>query len=509
MGKENKGKVFLVGVGPGDEGLITQAALECIRTADVIVYDHLMSTELLLNAQSRAKIIYAGKIPGEHSLRQEEINRILMREARKQQIVVRLKGGDSFLFSRGAEEALALKKSKLAFEIIPGVSAGMAVASYTGIPLTQRGISSQVTFVTGHEDPLKIDQSVDWGLLAKSQGTLVIFMGMSKLKYITSELVKHGMKKDTPVCITQWGTLPRQKTLIGSVENIAGRIKKSTLTNPAIIIIGRVVNLRKKLNWYESKPLFGKKILITRPKVLAGILSSKLKALGAQTYIYPMIEVVKNKKMNTEKLIKEIKQSDWIIFTSRSAVNICFEELDSKRLDARVFAHIKVAVLGRETQLELKNRGIKADLMPEKFFMESLVNEFRKINIRQKRVFIPHSSQGRKLLVDELSKQGATVKEMFIYGVCKPRGINTRGLKKLINSVGFDYVTFTSSSCVHQFMGLMKKEKNILRKQLFAAIGPITADALKSYGFKPTVIAKIFTVDGLIKAILTKRKKND
>lgn len=508
MKKKVKGKVFLVGVGPGNEGLITQAALECIKAADVIIYDYLMSCDLLANAQSHAKIIYAGKTPGRHSLKQEQINRILVGEARKHRVVARLKGGDPFLFGRGAEEALALKKAKIEFEIIPGVSSGLAVATYAGISLTQRGISSQVTFVTGHEDPNKLEQDINWSLLAKSKGTLVVFMGVARLEKITSKLIKSGMKKDMPVCVSQWGTLPKQRSITGTLENIAGIIKRNKLSNPAIVIIGKVVNLRKKLYWYESKPLFGKKILITRPKTLAGVFSAKLKALGAQTCIYPMIEVVKEKKINADCLISEIKQSDWVIFTSRSAVDICFCELENKNLDARVFAQTKVAVLGRETQAELKSRGIRADIIPKKFFMESLIDEFKKNDILKNRIFIPHSRQGRKLLVEELCKQGAIIEEMFIYSVCKPMQTNARELKKMIKSEEFDFVTFTSSSCVHQFMKFLPKEKKLLNKQMFACIGPITANTLQSYGFKAATVAKVFTIEGLVKAILTKRKKH-
>ncbi len=509
MKRKIKGKVFLVGVGPGNEGLITLAALECIKSADVIIYDYLMSPEFLVNAPNHAKLIYAGKKPGRHSLKQEEINRILIKEAKKYQIVVRLKGGDPFLFGRGGEEALALKKAKLAFEIIPGISSGIAVASYSGIPLTQRGLSSQVTFVTGHEDPGKLDSGIDWAALAQIKGTLVVFMGMARLKKIISQLMHFGMKKDMPVCVSQWGTLPKQRSLTGTLCNITNIIKRHKLDNPAIVIIGKVVNLRKKLNWYESKPLFAKKILITRPKAMAGIFSSKLQSFGAQTYIYPMIEVVKTNKFNTKHLIDAIKQSDWVIFTSRSVVDICFCELANNNLDARLFAHTKVAVLGIETQRELKGKGISADIMPEKFFMESLVAEFKKIDICQKQIFIPHSRQGRKLLVDELSKQGAIIKEMFIYSICRPKQANALTLRKIVKAEQFDFITFTSSSCVHQFVKFLQKDKELLSRQRFACIGPVTANTLQSYGLKAAAVAKVFTIEGLIKAILNKRTKND
>lgn len=497
----NKGKVFLVGVGPGDERLITMAALDCMSSADVVIYDHLVNKSLLSYSRPNAKLIYAGKSPRKHILSQQNINKLLVNYAEKNKIVVRLKGGDPFLFARGSEEAVALTRAKVSYEIVPGVNSGSAAAAFAGIPLTHRGVSSLVTFVTGHEDPRKKHSDVDWVRLAKLKGTLVVFMGMAQLELITDKLIAYGMKKNTPAAIVQSGTLPSQKTVTGTVFNIAEKANSSKITSPAIIIIGKVVNFRKIINWFETKPLFGKKILITRPFDLARQFSQKLEHLGAQTFIYPLIEIVPNPKLDSGQILKKIKKSDWVIFTSPSAVNICFDVLSKDNKDARSFSKVKIAVLGPQTESVLLGKGIIADLIPKEFIMESLIAAFKKINIKGKRIFIPHSKQGRDVLSTHLRKFGAIVEEMFIYDLKRPRRIKRTVLKKMFKGEHFDVITFTSSSCVYQFMELIGREKNLLNKQTFAVIGPITEKTLKAYGYKAGIIAKIYTIDGLVEEI--------
>lgn len=496
-----KSKVFLVGVGPGNEQLITQAALECIKNADIIIYDHLIAKSLLDHRKPQSKVIYAGKFPGLHTIPQKKINALLLKYAKNSNIVVRLKGGDPFLFGRGSEEALVLKKAKIAFEIIPGVSSGFAVAAYSGIPLTHRGISSHVTFVTGHEDPTKIESSVDWKKIAALDGTLVIFMGMEKLDMIAKLLVEYGKQKTMPVCVTQWGTLPAQRSVTGTLENISSKVKIAGITHPAIITIGKVVDLRKDLNWFEKKPLFGKKILITRPLSLAKELSQELENSGAQTITYPLIEVVKEKGLKDIRVIEKFKQADWVVFTSRNAVQICFDILDRQNKDIRFLKDTKFAVLGSQTQNMLKARGIIADIVPKKFYMESLISEFKKINIKNKRIFIPHSKQGRLILVEEMLKQGAIIDELFVYHVAPPQSSSKQQLVKLLKQENFDIITFTSSSCVHQFMRFVAQDKQLLKKQLFAVIGPITKKTLEGYGFKAVINAEVYTASGLAQAI--------
>ncbi|MBU1086415.1 MAG: uroporphyrinogen-III C-methyltransferase [Candidatus Omnitrophica bacterium] len=508
MLNQKKPKVFLVGVGPGNEQLVTQAALECIKIADIIIYDHLMSKSLLDNKKPEAKVIFAGKFPGAHNVSQPSINALLLKHAKKDKIVVRLKGGDPFLFGRGSEEALVLKKAKIPFEIVPGVSSGFAVAAYSGIPLTHRGIASHVTFVTGHEDPTKRESSVDWKKLSELEGTIVVFMGMSRLKNIIDLLIKYGKPRNTPVCITQWGTLPAQRSVTGSLNNIANKVKAAGITHPAIIIIGNVVNLRKQLNWFEKKPLFGKKILITRPLILAKELSQELEANGAQTITYPLIEVVKEKRLKDAQVIEKFKQADWVLFTSRNAVQICFDILDKQGQDIRIFKDTKFAVLGSQTQNMLKARGIIADLVPKQFYMESLIKEFKKIKIVGQRIFIPHSKQGRPILTEQLAKQGAIIDELFVYHIEAPKAANKQRFVKLLKQENFDIITLTSSSCVHQFMRFIDKDRQLIEKQVFAVIGPITRKTLESYGLKAPIEAKVYTASGLVRVMQQRKGGN-
>ncbi len=501
MMKRDKVKVYLVGAGPGDKDLVTQTGIDYIRRADVIIYDNLIAKSLLKNKKPQARLIHVGKSPGEHSLPQAGINRLLIQQAKNNNIVVRLKGGDPFLFGRGSEEALALAKAGIRFEVVPGVSSAFAVSAYAGIPLTHRGISSQVTFVTGHEDPGKKGLSVDWSQLAKLNGTLVILMGMGRLAQIISRLVLGGMNKKVPVCIVQNGTLPAQKLVVGKISDIVNKARRKNITHPAVIIIGKVVNLRNKIKWYEYRPLNGKKILITRPLYLAEELSQKLEALGAETLTFPLIEVVTNKRLKCESFLKELVRADWVIFTSRSAVDICFDILNRHNKDLRFLSQLKVAALGRQTSGHLLKKGIIADLVPRKFFMESLVAEFKKKNLKGKRIFIPHSKQGRRLLTMSLLAQGAKVEEMFIYNVRCPRKATIKDLRALLEKEKFDIISFTSSSCVHQFMRLLSREKALLKKQTFAVIGPITEKTLQAYKYKANISAKVYDVDGLTKAI--------
>jgi len=501
MVKTKKIKAYLVGVGPGDEGLITQAALGCIRQADVIIYDNLISKSLLRYKKAKTKLIYVGKTPGKHAIAQLEINKLIVAQAKANKTVVRLKGGDPFLFGRGAEEALALARAGILFEVVPGVSSGFAACSYAGIPLTQRGISSQVTFVTGHEDPKKNNLSVDWSQLAQLKGTLVVLMGMGRIKDITGGLIAGGMNKKTPVCVIQWGTLPRQKSVVGTIANIAALAKKNKMVNPAIIVIGDTVNLKNEINWYESKPLFGKKVLITRPLHLAEQFSQRLNKYGAQTITYPLIEITKQTGINPNVVLKKFSGCDWVIFTSGTAVDICFDILRQKNKDARFLNKIKVAALGQGTGDNLERRGIRADLVPVKFFMEGLLAEFKKINVKGKRIFIPHSKRGRRVLAEGLTRQGAIVDEMFVYNVRCPQKVNKDNLMRLLEKENFDVITFTSTSCVHQFMRFLAKYRTFLKKQLFAVIGPITKKTLRGYGYKAAIEAKTFTIDGLVEAI--------
>ncbi|MFH1460637.1 MAG: uroporphyrinogen-III C-methyltransferase [Candidatus Omnitrophota bacterium] len=500
--KKIKGKVFLVGVGPGDERLLTIWALDCIKEADVIVYDHLISEAILRFRKPKTKLIYVGKTLGKHTFKQEAVNRILEEQAKKSKNVVRLKGGDPFLFGRGAEEALFLKSKGIEFEVIPGITSGIAVPELSGIPLTHRGVASLVTFVTGHEDPTKKNKDVDWVKLAKLRGTLVIFMGMNNLSKIIRQLITNGKGEKTPVSIIQWGTFQTQKSVTGTLRNIENKVKKEKIQHPAIIIIGEVVRLHNKLAKIKRTYLLKEKILITNPSDSADNFSKKLQNQGAQVLSFPLIEMVKNKNTSNKTIVNKIKHCDWLVFTSKTAVNICFDALKSQGKDSRIFRNCKIAVIGDQTKRLLQAYSIKADLVPRRFCMEGLIDKFKKINIKGKQIFIPHSKQARSLLIVELNKQGAIIDEVFIYMVKKPKNAKRTTLKKVITGQKPTLITFTSSSCVHEFMKLLKNEIKLLKQQKFAVIGPVTNQTLNDYGFKAKIIAQKFTEDGLVKAIL-------
>ncbi|MBI4845475.1 MAG: uroporphyrinogen-III C-methyltransferase [Candidatus Omnitrophica bacterium] len=495
------GKVFIAGAGPGNIGLATQAVIESIKQADVIVYDYLISDELLAFKQPQTRLIFAGKFPGKHTFSQEKINKIIIEAAKKNKQVVRLKGGDPFIFGRGAEEAFALAKSGIKFEVIPGISSVNAAAAAAGIPLTHRGVSSGVTFVTGHEDQAKKQTDVDWSSLAKLRTTLVILMGIARIKAIMRKLICAGMNRSMPVCVIQWAGSSRQRLVSGTIADIAEKVKEQKISHPAVIIIGKVVDLRKTLSRHIFKPLLGLKILITRPLGFAQEFKQALENLGAQTMGYPLIEIMPQRNLNAETFRRKIENNEWIIFTSCSAVQLCFCSLNNKGYDARVFKNAKIAVIGEETGKALLAKGINADIMAEDFTMEGLLRAFKKINIKGKRIFIPHSRQARKLLCEGLKKQGAAVDEMFIYEAALPKQANPGDLKKIIAEERFDLITFTSSSCVGQFVRLLSGEKALLKKQVFAVIGPVTKKILRDYGYKATVIAKKYTVPGLVEEI--------
>ena len=492
--------VYLVGAGPGDPNLLTLAGLRCLRQADVIMYDQLVDPSILRERRPDCRLIYVGKQPGRHSLTQTEINRLLVRTSRQYRSVVRLKGGDPFMFGRGGEEALVLAEHHIPFEIIPGVSAGSAAAAYAGIPLTHREYASQVTFVTGHEDPSKQTGQVDWKLLARQPGTIVIFMGMARLATIVSQLITYGRDRQTLVCIVRYGTLPQQRTVTAPLQNIVAQAERAGITHPALVIIGAVVSLRPRLNWFETKPLFGRKFLVTRPESLAPELVKLLSEAGAQTMVYPLIEIVPE-AVTPRAMMSGLAACEWVVFTSRNAVDQTFGLLQQAGADSRAFGGKKIAVLGTETCTVLAGYGIRADLMPKSFIMEELARCFRRLPMAGKRVLLPHSRQGRPLLRQALRQQGARVKEIFLYRVQRPATATVTGLARLLKNERFDGITFTSSSSVREFMELLSRQRGLVSQQKMISIGPVTSQTIFSHGFQPALTAPVFTASGLVEAM--------
>lgn len=505
--KNNKnsktGKVFLVGAGPGDPGLITLRGVSLLQSAETVVYDALVSPAVLEIAPCAEKI-YVGKSKmSVHGTAQEKINRLLVTLARQGKKIVRLKGGDPFIFGRGGEEASYLKKARVPFEIIPGVSAGYAAAAYAGIPVTDRRFASHVTFVTAHETPGKPETAVDWASLAALNGTLVIFMGVQNLEKAAKLLIASGKKASTPVSVIERGTTLGQRVVTGTLGTVAAKAKREKIAAPAVTVIGDVNRLRNELNWFESKPLSGKKVLVTRARTQAGILSVLLQEQGASVIEYPVIEILPPANWNeVDDIIRNMKAFDWVIFTSVNGVESFFNRLKTLKLDARIFFNKKIAAIGEATAESLQGFGIIADLVPEKFTSEALADEFRKLNVRGDRILLARTDIAPATLREELEKMGALVRELTVYRTVSVREKGRKKeLEKWVRERKIDFITFTSSSTVRNFFESLPAK---LRKQVKAkliSIGPVTTQTLKEFGLRPHREAERHTLAGLVEAV--------
>ncbi|MFC1489065.1 uroporphyrinogen-III C-methyltransferase [Thermodesulfobacteriota bacterium] len=497
------GKTYLVGAGPGDPGLITIKGLDCIRNADVLIYDFLASPLLLKHARENAEIIYVGKKGGDHTLSQERINALIVEKAREGLNVVRLKGGDPFIFGRGGEEAEALIDAEIPFEIVPGVTSAIAAPTYAGIPLTHRKITSTVAFVTGHEDPTKEESSIDWAAIASGIGTIVFLMGVKNLPHITRQLVNHGMKPETPVALIRWGTTPRQVTVTGTLDTIVERVKAAGLKPPAIIVVGHVVEFRERMKWFESRPLMGKKIVVTRAREQASELVQILADLGAECLESPTIKVSPPEDVTPlDEAIEALSSYDWLVFTSVNGVNFFFDRLFQKGLDVRALSNLHTAVIGPATEQRLFDFGLKSDIVPESYRAESVIDAFRSENIKGKRILLPRAKEARPILPVELTKMGAVVDEITAYCTHSVQD-NIEDLLSELEDGAVDIITFTSSSTVTNFKALLPPDRfeNLMRNVIIASIGPVTADTAKKLGFNVHIVAASFTIPGLCQAI--------
>ncbi len=475
--------IYLVGAGAGDVGLLTLKARDVLQAADVVIYDRLADDELL-NFCAGAKRIYVGKEAGKHTLKQSEINQLLVEEARANKIVVRLKGGDPFVFGRGGEEALYLRENNLPFEIIPGVTSAIAVPAYAGIPVTHRGVATSFAVVTGHEDPTKPESTINWEKLATAVDTLIFLMGVANLPQIVAKLIEHGRNPNTPAALIRWGTKNSQETIVTTLA----KAPDSKILPPAIFVVGEVVNLREQLQWFDNKILFGKKILVTRARAQASKLSSALKNLGAEVIECPTIKIVppSDNFAAADAAIKNLRGFDWIIFTSANGVEKFFERLKVHKLDARALN--KVAAIGSATAEKLSTFGIIADVVPKDFVAESLAEALKNL-VADKKILLARAEVARDILPDALKNFGASVEVVPIYKTIPE-------FPAQIDFAALDLITFTSSSTVENFVAAYG-----IPKITTAAIGPITAQTLKKFGAAPAVVAKEFTIHGLVEAI--------
>ena len=493
------GIVYLVGAGPGDLGLVTLRAKECIENADVIVYDHLANPEMLNWAREDAEIVYVGKEAGEPQLSQQEINRLLIEKAREGKRVVRLKGGDPLVFGRGAEEAQGIVDAGIPFEIVPGITSAIAGPAYAGIPLTHRAHNSHVTFFTGHEDPAKPQSTVDYAALSKLGGTQVMLMGVERLGAVTSEMLKQGVRNDLPVALVRSATTGRQETLTGTLADIAQKAVANDFKAPAVAVFGEVVALRDGLNWYEKRPLLGKRIVVTRTRKQASALSNKLRALGAHVIELPTIRIEPPGNLREfAELVQDAHVYDWIVFTSANGVEAFFDIFFKLYDDAREIGGARIAAIGPATAQRLNDFHLHVDLQPDEFVAEGLVREFKKQgSIENLRVLLVRAEKARDTLPKELSAMGSIVDEGFAYRTV-PETRDRSGARRQLAHDGADLITFTSSSTVENFLALGLPWPKGMR---IASIGPITSKTVRDQGLKVDVEARRHDIDGLVQAI--------
>lgn len=497
-----KGLVYLVGAGPGDYKLISVKALECIKAADTIVYDRLADDRLLSHARPDAEMIYVGKASSAHTMKQDDINQLLVDKAKEGKTVVRLKGGDPFVFGRGGEEALKLFENGLPFEIIPGVTSAISVPAYAGIPVTHRGIATSFAVVTGHEDPAKPESTIRWDKLSTGVDTLVFLMGVENLEHITAKLIEHGRPENTPAAVIRWGTKPEQRVLVTTVGRAAADVISNNIKPPAIFIVGEVVKLREQLAWFDQKLLFGKKVLVTRAREQASALTAELEKLGADCLEAPAIKIVPPDSFEQlDKAIENLHSYNWLVFTSVNGVDYFYRRLHKTGRDTRALAAIKVAAIGIQTAEQLKSYGVIADIVPAEFRAEGIIEVLSGLVEPGMKILIPRALVARDILPEKLRGMGADVDVVPAYQTVTGETNGSDIAEQLKNSE-IEMVTFTSSSTVTNLLKLLGSDgAGLIAKAKVACIGPITANTCLENGIEPDIIAEEFTIRGLVKAI--------
>lgn len=482
------GKVYLVGAGPGDPGLITVKGSAALAKADCVLYDNLANPELLHRAPAAAERIYVGKKKAHHPLSQEEICALLVAKARQGLCVVRLKGGDPYIFGRGGEEAEALVDAGIPFEVVPGVTTPLGIAAYCGVPLTHREHTSAVTFVTGHNA-----DAIDWARVGHAE-TLVLFMGLTAARPIMQALMAHGRSPSTPALAVRWATRPDQITLTGTLADIAARTEAAALKPPVSFIIGEVVRLREKLNWFERLPLFGQRIVVTRARDQAPEFTARLRELGAETVEFPVIETQPPADPGPlDRAIAQLAAYDWVIFTSRNGVRYFLEALDRSPADIRQLRG-RVCAIGASTAQALRDLHIKVDLVPEEYVAESLVDAFAGWPLQGCRILLPRAAVGRDVVPNELAARGALVDVVEAYRTVVPASAPENVFDRKP-----DWITFTSSSTVKNFLALAGREP--IDGVRVASIGPVTSSTARRHGLTVAAEAVPHTMEGLLHAI--------
>jgi uroporphyrinogen III methyltransferase/synthase len=496
--------VYLIGAGPGDPGLITVRGQQCLASADVVLYDRLVHARLLRHARPDAEKIDVG-LAAPQPLEQEAICYLLAEKAREGKVVARLKWGDPFVFDSGGPEALFLHEQRVQFEVVPGIPAGVGVPGYAGIPITYPGGGDTLTFVRGHESEGRTRTSIDWGSLAKLDGTIVCYAGPQQAHHLLASLASHGRSPDEPVSLVYEGTQPTQETVDGTLEELAGRLRESPDRRAAIVVVGRVAALRQHLRWFDVRPLFGRRVLVTRARDQAGDFVQAIEAAGAEAIEAPMIRIVPPDDYGPlDEACAHAGRFDWIVFASSNAVDAVLERLLATPLDLRALAGVKLCAVGAATAARLADRGLKVDLTPTEFRADAIapaLGEVRGLN-----VLLPRADIGREVLAEDLKRRGANVTEVIAYRtvVAEPEREGEPDIYQMLLDRRIDVVTFTSPSAVRNFVRVVGEEPaaDLLRQTLVAAIGPVTAEAAAHFGINAAIVPAHHTIPALVAAIV-------
>jgi len=499
----SKGKVYLIGAGPGDPGLLTLKGRECLERADVVIYDYLANPVLLALAPQGTEQIYVGKTRGKHSIPQDEINQLLVDRAGQGKQVTRLKGGDPYIFGRGGEEAAFLRRHGIPFEVIPGVTAGFAAAAYAGIPLTHRDVTTSLAMLTGHERPDRSLSSLDWDKLANGIGTLIFYMGMTNLKLICSELIRHGRPAETPVAVVQWATLPRQRTLVGTLETISEAVVKNGIEPPAVIIIGEVVRYREELRWYDNLPLFGRCFLLTRPREQADSFARQLQQQGAETICIPTIEIAPPEDWQPlDNALQQLDTFDSLILTSANGVDSLFTRLSVQQLDVRSLAGIQIVAVGSKTAQAIEQHGVRPDLIPQDFRAEGILEALLAQGVDGKRFLYPRAEVVRPLLMESISAAGGTVIAPVAYRTIRPAK-GEEMIRHLLGSKEIDAICFSSSSTFDNLQAMLGDDlHSLLADTKLFSIGPLTSATIRKHGCDVALEPETSTLDDLVTAMV-------
>lgn len=498
------GTVYLVGAGPGDPGLMTLKGLDLIRAADVIVYDYLAGSRFIEEARPDAELVYVGKKGSAHTLEQIDINALLVAKAKEGKSVVRLKGGDPYLFGRGGEEAEDLVDAGIPYEVVPGVTSAVAAPAYAGIPVTHRDHASMVTFITGHENPDKDASAIDWAFLARNPGTLVFLMGVKNLPNIAASLIENGKPGDTWAALVRWGTTPQQESLVSTLERIPAQAEQRGIKAPAVLVVGAVAGLHNRLEWFENKPLFGKRILITRSRAQSKKMAEEISHHGGDPILFPTIQIRAPEDLSpVDDCIQRIGTFDWILFTSVNGVERFFQRFFELRDDIRDMAGPRIGAIGPMTASAIRKHGIKVDLLAKEYVAEGVLALLSNEEVRGKRFLIPRAEKAREILPEGVQELGGHVEVVPVYRTVVPADTDVEETRKMLRTKKVDAITFTSSSTVTHFVQLIDDPDlpSLLDGVVVASIGPVTSKTIADSGLTVDVEASEYTIDGLVKAL--------